>query len=203
MGPVKLNKSNNVKIGNDKLEWCTEFKYLGINFKSGKSLSVDLTECRRKFFSAANRILAKTKFCNEMVKLYLIENYCLPLLTYAIESLPIKDKQLKEINSWWNSIYRILFNYNKWESVSELIFYLGRLNFKRTYILQHILFVKNSMERCLNPKFNKIVTNYAKESKCISILQRNFISIEWNVNKIKNIMYQNFKDKVVKQSIIM
>ena len=65
------------------LEWVQKIKYLGFVFTLGKSLTIDFTDCKRKFFANVNTILAKAKFCNELVKLQLVENFCLPILTYA------------------------------------------------------------------------------------------------------------------------
>ena len=108
-------------INNEEIEWADKIKYLGFFFQSGSSLTVDLSDCRKKFFATANKILCKAKFCDEIVKLTLVESYCLPILTYAIESVPVNKSQLTQMNIWWNSIYRTTFGYNKWESVRELI----------------------------------------------------------------------------------
>ena len=116
-------------VNNNEIVWTDSIKYLGVVFQSGKSLGIDLSECRRKFFSAVNNILSKTKFCSEIVRLHLLESYCLPILSYVIESIILDKSQLRQLNSWWNSVYRTVFNYNKWDSVKELIYYLGRIDF--------------------------------------------------------------------------
>jgi len=46
------------------------------------------------------------------------------------------------INSFWKSVYRRIFNFQKFDSVTLLIRGLGRLDFKHTYIVQTLKFIK-------------------------------------------------------------
>ena len=121
IGPNVLSKSVNLNINGAPLQWVDKLKYLGIYLCSGSSFIVDLTETRRKFFACLNSIISKCRYSSELVNLKLVESHCLPILSYAMESLNVNISQLKEINSWWNAVYRKLFNYNKWESVKEVI----------------------------------------------------------------------------------
>ncbi len=76
-----------VSIGNIHLQWTRQIKYLGIILSNAKSFQVDFSDVRRKFFSAVNSILSKCTFTSDLVKLQLLESHCLPILTYAKESL--------------------------------------------------------------------------------------------------------------------
>ena len=122
-----------MKLHNVQLEWATTIKFLGIHFLAGRSLTIDISDCRKKFFFSVNKILNKSKYCNEITRLNMVETYCLPILMYAIESLSVQKCQINQMNVWWNSVYRSIFKFNKWESVKNLILYLGRLNFKSIY----------------------------------------------------------------------
>src|SRR5688572_3344356 len=88
---------------------------------------------RRSFFSACNCIYARAKDLNELVHLSLQESYCLPILTYASAVVKYTVRQEDELNACWNSVYRKLFGFNKWESVKGFICGLGRLD------LHHII----------------------------------------------------------------
>ena len=103
----------NLDINNCTLKWESKMKYLGLWFCSGKQFKIDFTDTRRKFFSSVNSILYNCKYASEPCKLQLVEAHCLPILMYAIESLSLKQDDLKKINSWWNAVYRKIFNYNK------------------------------------------------------------------------------------------
>ena len=110
------------------LNWEAKIKYLGVWICSEKRFQVDLSEVRRKFFTSVNSILSKYKYTNDLVKLELLESQCLPIILYATECINLNSSQIKEINSWWNSAYRKIFGYSKWESVKSLICALRKLD---------------------------------------------------------------------------
>ena len=89
-----------------------------------------------------NTVLSKCNYTGDIVKLELLESHCLPIILYAIESLDVKSSQVTEINTWWNSVYRKIFGYNKWESVKELICLLGRLDIHHLVNMRRLLFIK-------------------------------------------------------------
>jgi hypothetical protein len=98
---------------------------------------------RRSLFSAVNCILRRSHFTSDMVKLFLCEVHCLPIIMYSLESLSLLNAQLRDLNSWWNSVYRQIFSYNKWESVSELIFMLDRLDLVTLYRVRKAKFISS------------------------------------------------------------
>ena len=85
---------------------------------------------RCNFFASLNGILSKCPRASDITKLFLCETHYLPVIMYAVESLNLLSSQYKESNSWWNSVYRKIFNYNKLDSVRELIFYIDRTDYK-------------------------------------------------------------------------
>ena len=56
-----------------------------------------------------------------------------------------------------NSVYRKIFNYNKWDSVSELIFYLERLDYKSLCNIKKYNFLKR-----LVTSSNLVISNFVK-----------------------------------------
>ena len=61
--------------------------------------------------------LGKAKCLDDLIKLSLMESYCLPILTYATVSMKMSQVQINDLNACWNSVYRRIFGFNKWESV--------------------------------------------------------------------------------------
>ena len=122
----------------------------------------------------------------------LLETYCLPLLTYALECLNTKSALLHEINSWWNSIFRRIFGYNKWESVKEIICRLGRLDLLHIINLRRLLFLKH-----LSHSNNKVVRDlatYLKDGTEFHAAQAEYdIQLSWSDPKIKAMSYVSFK----------
>ena len=109
------------------------------------------------FFASVNGILSKCPTVSDITELFLCETYCFPVITYAVESLNLLSSQYKEINSWWNSVYRKMFNYNKWDCVSEIIFYLERLDYKSLCNIKKCNFLKR-----LVTSSNLVISNFVK-----------------------------------------
>ena len=70
-------------------------------------MSCDINHAMRKFYASANSVISHAGSVSEITKLYLLESYCLPILTYAVEGLPLKIKQIGNLNTCWNKAYRI------------------------------------------------------------------------------------------------
>jgi hypothetical protein len=156
IGPKCNMEFATMSINGLPLAWAEKISYLGIAITTGKHFNVDLACQRRSFFSAVNGILSKSHLASDMVKLYLCESHCLPIIMYSLEALSLPNAQLCDINSWWNSVYRKIFHYNKWESVRELIFMLERLDFITLHCLRKARFIisllctSNSVLRYIN-----------------------------------------------------
>ena len=132
------------------IEWAKTFKYLGITFQAGKSLKADINVTKRKFYSSCNRILSKTANINEITRLHLLESNCLPILTYAISVLNLNEEQIREMNVAWNSVYRKIFGFHQWESVSVFIAGLGKLNFRHNWLKLCVTFIKDNLDSSNN-----------------------------------------------------
>ena len=105
-----------LKIGhNDTISWSDRLKYLGVHFKSGRTLLVDNETVILKFYAAANAIYSHVKFASEVTVLFLTETFCLPLLSYACEALNYSKQQLTQLNVCWNRAYRKAFSMNEWK----------------------------------------------------------------------------------------
>ena len=89
-----------------------------------------LCASKRNFFISCNCILSNFSNLYELVQLHLQQTYSLPILTYTIAEINISDKQSKEINAYWNSVYRRIFKFHSWDSVKLFIYSLGNLDLK-------------------------------------------------------------------------
>ena len=100
---------------------------------------------KQKFFPSCNCILSQAKSMVDLVKLQLLESYCLPILLYATAAVKLSNEQLSELNAAWNSAYRRIFGFNKWESVRQFTGGLGRLDFVHTRLHLRLKFCKNDL----------------------------------------------------------
>ena len=75
----------------------------------------------KSFYRSANGILRIEGKSNEMVMLQLLEAHCVSILTYAIEIIHVVDRdERRRLRVAYNSIFRRVFEYKTWESVTEL-----------------------------------------------------------------------------------
>ena len=145
IGPASKYKIREMSLGNEYIYWSESFKYLGVNFNSGLKLSVDICSIKRKFYVSCNCILGNTHSLDDMIKLNLMESYCLSILTYATVAMKLSNAQVNELNACWNSVYRRIFDFNKWESVRSFINGLGRLDFYHIRLFMCLKFYSCSL----------------------------------------------------------
>jgi len=177
------------------ISWADKIKYLGIYICSNKVFTVDLAPIRRKFFIAVNVILNNTKSTSDFVRLQILENQCLPILTYAIESLNLNQRYIKEINSWWNMVYRKCFNFNKWESVKELICRLGRLDIHHLISMRRLLFYKRLLSSVhSNALLSKFSIYFSTCSEYFSVQHKYVIKTQYSYSNIKRLIFNSFAD---------
>jgi len=102
--------------------YCAEsVKYLGVHINGGKNLSFNIHSFRRSFYAAFNSIHSHAKALEEPVQLALFESYCLPLLTFAAGAVTCNKQQVHDLNVCLNTMYRTVFNFNRWEGVKSFI----------------------------------------------------------------------------------
>jgi len=113
-------------IGTDTVSWSECVKYLGIYLISGEKLSYKIKPARCSFFAACNAICSQSKRIDNILQLSLMESYCLPILTCTLSVIMLMVRQLNDLNSCWNLVYRRIFGFNRWESVKVFICGFGR-----------------------------------------------------------------------------
>ena len=84
------------------------------------------------------------KFASEISVLYLMETFCLPILSYSCEALCYNKQQLSHLNTCWNRAYRKIFKMNGWESVKEVQALCGRLDYNHMYARRKLLYIRKS-----------------------------------------------------------
>ena len=164
-GPEHKMELHNLYLCGIALTWSNSFKYLGVLFKAGTNLEIDVKIVKQKFYCAVNKLFSKLGYVDELIRLQLAERYCLPLLLYSSVPARLTKQQVNDVNIAWNSIYRKCFGFNKWESVRLFIHGLGRLDFTHLRLWQHIKLCRNAILNT-NIVLHKIVLRYISASKC-------------------------------------
>ena len=160
-GPHYKKELPNMSFGGQLLMWSKSMRYLGINFLTGLHSICDIDYISRKFYCASNCVFVYSNSLSELMQLYLQQSFCLPILQYVSGSLRLNDSQLKSLNVCWNTVFRKIFQFNRWESVSSFINGLGYLNFTHMYYLD-VFKLMSGMMFSANRVLNSLVSVYIK-----------------------------------------
>lgn len=198
IGQASKFSISNMKLGAEDIAWSSTFKYLGISFITGKRLLVNINSVKQKFYVAANCILSNANCNNELLKLNLIESHCLPILLFSSVSTRISVEQINELNIGWNSIYRRIFGFHKWESVKKFICGIGRLDFKSIRNYSRLKFVLNGLSNA-NTAFKSMLNMYLCTSEFREVLvmaglkEQSFSSaLQITISKVTYNVYKEF-----------
>ena len=197
IGPAAKYKIDNMTLGNYRLTWATVIKYLGISFQTGRKLIIDTVQIKRKFYASVNCILGKTKCVHETVKLALMEAHCLPVLLYSCVALSYTNQQLTDLNACWNSVYRRIFGFNKWDSVRVFIAGLGRMNFISIHAHLCFKFYKEGF-KSNNYVFRSILhrfmfsQDFKKLCNSVDVVSEYKYLLNLPFFELKKVMYSNF-----------
>lgn len=106
---------SNISVGVEQLKWKAEIKYLGVTFLSAAVFKCNLQIVRQKFFRSLNGIFGKIGTRSSIpVTLSLICTYCVPLLTYAIESINVTRSVYNVLdNAYMAALFKIFGTYDK------------------------------------------------------------------------------------------
>ena len=111
------------KLPINSISWTDTFKYLGVVFNAGSKLTVNTDVINRKFYTACNCLLGNTVSLNEILRINLLDSYCLLILQYATAALKLNKSQSSELNACWKFVYRkmsVSINMNQLEVVIKV-----------------------------------------------------------------------------------
>ena len=109
------------------IDFVSEWKYLGVVLRTGPRFGCSVSERVKSFYRSLNSILRVEGRSDDMVLLHLIEAHCVPILTYAIENTDVANRdERRSLRVAYNSIFRKIFGYRYFESVTNLQHALGR-----------------------------------------------------------------------------
>ena len=133
------------KIDGVAVEWVREWKYLGVTLKAGSRFGCSVKERVKSFYRCLNSILRVEGRSDDMILLQLIETHCISILTYAIETIDVVNRDEKRsMRVAYNSIYRKLFGYRTFESVTNLQHSLGRHTWEELVECRRVGFLKRA-----------------------------------------------------------
>ena len=117
----KKHTSSLLYLNGNAIEWVDLWPYLGVTLKSHTRFNCCINEKVKSFYRCANGILRIVGRSDETVMLQLMESHCVSILSYAINVIHVADRdEHRRLRVAYNSIFRKLFDYRPWESVTKL-----------------------------------------------------------------------------------
>ena len=114
-------------INGTPLVWVDTCMYLGVCLVSSQYFKCSVTDRISKFYRCANAIFRIDGRSDDLTMLRLVETHCVPILTYGIEVIEYYDqRQRSKIRAAYNSLFRKIFGYRNFESVTNLQLSLAR-----------------------------------------------------------------------------
>lgn len=105
-------------INGDPIAFVECIKYLGVFLQAGRRFLCSLAHAKLSFYRAFNALFSKSKFANsELISVFLLKSYCLPLLTYAIEASFPSKRGLQLLDNIIDNAVRKIFNVKAIEHV--------------------------------------------------------------------------------------
>ena len=124
------------------LEWVETWKYLGMDLVSGKKFGCTPVDRIKKFYRCANAIFRIEGRSDDLIMLRLVEAHCVPILTYGIEVAQHNDQsERSKLRAAYNSVFRRIFGYRNYESVTQLQLSLARPTWKMLCIFFLVVIV--------------------------------------------------------------
>jgi len=130
-----------------------------------------------------------------MSVLFLMETFCLPLLSYSCEALSYSKQQLCQLNICWNRAYRKVFKMNDWESVKEVQAMCGRLDFVHIYAQRKMTFISKII-RLNNNVLKACYDNFCKSNEFIALYSKFDITTGASVDEIRDTVFNKFYSNV-------
>jgi len=132
--------------------------------------------------------------------------HCLPMLLYSSTALSYTSQQLNDLNACWNSVYRRIFGFNKWDSVRTFIAGLGRMEFISIHAHLGLKFYKvgcNSNNLVFSSILKRFMFTEDFKWLCNSIDCRpDFIFLSnLSVYELKNLVFTSFCNRPSRSTV--
>ena len=102
------------------VEYTDTITYLGTTIVNRKGFTFSSVADLKKFYRASNAILRAINKPSEEVIMHLIYTCCIPILSYGCAVKEYSSRQMQDCVTATNDALRLIFGYNRWESIRTL-----------------------------------------------------------------------------------
>ena len=160
-------------LGGIRLTWVSQIRYLGVFIDSGNTFKIDLSVAKRKFFVSCNSIFSKVAPYRADIVLPLIMSYCVPSLTYGIESVHLNKTELTRLEHPYTMVFHKIFGTYSKNIILSCQYFTGFLPLRHLYNLKKLCFfislkelsIHNELckylyDNCIHDQFAAIAIEY-------------------------------------------
>ena len=109
-----------ILLNGRKIEYVDSVIYLGTTIVNNRGISFSCSNDLSKFYRASNSILRAVNKPSEEVLMQLLYTCCIPILSYASAVKLYPSRQMQDCSTAVNDALRLIFGFNRWESVRTL-----------------------------------------------------------------------------------
>ena len=149
LGPIMLNGS--------KIDYVDTVTYLGTTIENNKGISFSSRNDLSKFYRASNSILRAVNKPSEEILIHLVYTCCIPILTYASAVKVFSSRQMQDCTTAANDALRLIFGFNRWESVRSLCESFGYKSLVELFTKS-----KNKFDASLLYHVNPVISHLAR-----------------------------------------
>ena len=109
-----------ILLNGRKIDYVESISYLGTTIVNNRGISFSCSEDVSKFYRASNSILRAVHKPSEEVLIQLLYTCCIPILSYGSQVKVYPSRQMQDCSTAVNDALRLIFGFNRWESVRTL-----------------------------------------------------------------------------------
>ena len=181
-----------LNVINNDIEWVGETKYLGIYITSSTKFVCNFSQCKMKYYRAANAILGKLGHQdNASSLLHLVSSIALPILTYGLEALAICKSQLIQLDHpWLKSCMKMFVTYDT-SIIKQCQFFAGVLPIGHYYVIKCMSFW--SKLALTNNNLLQVIYSMCKNKDLVPFANKYCCTTENILKHYSSIVTESFK----------
>lgn len=159
-----------ILAGQDSIPWCESLRFLGVVFMAGKVCRCNFEQSRCKFYRSFNKLYSKIgNTCSPMVMISLFSSFCIPVLLYGTEAIPMKKCDFQRMQLAYNRAFMKIFGTYDNIIVSQCQYFSGCLPFEMISELRKARFCRKlliNVSHTYNSIFVESISTELKSIMC-------------------------------------
>lgn len=186
----------NIVVGCESIPWMSEIRFLGVSLLSSSTFKCNFQTVRQKYFRALNGIFGKIGTrSSPLVTLSLISAYCVPILTYGIESLNVPRAVFNVLdNAYIAGFAKIFGTYDK-DIIKHCQFYCGATPLRDIIDLRRLNFLNGIRKN--GSTAIRLLFEVDGKTEFSSIVGKHSLSEKPVGNSWKNTLWSNFANSLI------